>query len=112
MYIATVSLVRADANIFDEFEVASYAGTDITGIKRQFDHDLDIHEIVHRASGETLDPKPYEADMRHLIDLHCVADEPRKISAFDSMSIVDLIVKTGIAEAIASPLGSVEGNSD
>ncbi len=50
--------------------------------------------------------------MRHLIDTYIEADEPRKISPFDNMSLVDLIVKTGIANAIASQLGGLKGNKD
>jgi type I restriction enzyme R subunit len=38
--------------------------------------------------------------MRHLLDTYIEASEPRKISPFDNMSLLDLIVKTGIAEAI------------
>src|SRR5260370_20027636 len=56
--------------------------------------------------------KAYEADMRHLIDTYIEADHPRKISPFDNMSLVDLIVKTGIANAIAEQLGGLKGNRD
>lgn len=38
--------------------------------------------------------------MRHLIDTYIEADEPRKISPFDDMPLFELIVKSGIAEAI------------
>ena len=34
--------------------------------------------------------------MRHLIDTYIEADEPRKISPFDNISLLDLIVKSGI----------------
>ena len=40
--------------------------------------------------------------MRHLIDTYIQADEPRKITAFDETPLLDLIVKTGIADAIAA----------
>src|SRR5437764_13349124 len=62
------------------------------------------------ASGEMLDLKAYEADMRHLIDTYIEADEPRKISPFDGMGLLDLIVKTGIANAITSELGGLKGD--
>jgi len=39
--------------------------------------------------------------MRHLIDTYIEADEPRKISAFENMGLLELIQKTGIANAIA-----------
>jgi type I restriction enzyme, R subunit len=53
---------------------------DIARIKQKLDEYLRLREIIRKASGETLDLKPYEADMRHLIDTYIEADEPRKIS--------------------------------
>ncbi len=110
LYKATVALVRAYANIADELEPAGYSSSDIERIKRQLDHYLNLREIIRKASGETLDLKAYEADMRHLIDTYIEADEPRKISPFDNMSLLELIVKTGIADAIRSQLGAMKGN--
>ena len=49
--------------------------------------------------------------MRHLIDTYIDADDPRKISPFDNVGLLDLIVKTGIADAIASKLGALNGNT-
>ena len=110
LYKATVALVRAYANIADELEPAGYGAADIARIKERLDHYLNVREIVRKASGETLDLKAYEADMRHLIDTYIEADEPRKISPFDDMGLLELIVKTGIADAIASQLGGLKGN--
>src|SRR5207244_4091143 len=104
------ALVRSYANVADELEPAGYTSTDVTRIKQQLDHYLDVREIIRKASGETLDLKAYEADMRHLIDTYIEADEPRKISPFDNMSLMALIVKTGIANAIATQLGGMKGN--
>ena len=50
--------------------------------------------------------------MRHLIDTYIEADEPRKISPFDDMGLLELIVKTGIADAIAAQLGGMKGNKN
>ena len=54
-----------------------------------------------QSSGETLDLKAYEADMRHLIDTYIRAEEERTISDFGDMGLLDVIVKSGIAAAIA-----------
>jgi type I restriction enzyme R subunit len=110
LYKATVALVRAYANIADELEPAGYSAADVGRIKKQLDHYLNVREIIRKASGESLDLKAYEADMRHLIDTYIEADEPRKISPFDNMGLLELIVKTGIADAIASQLGGLKGN--
>jgi type I restriction enzyme R subunit len=112
LYKATVALVRAYANIADELEPAGYGSAEIARIKQQLTHYLNVREIVRKASGESLDLKAYEADMRHLIDTYIEADEPRKISPFDNMSLLDLIVKTGIANAITSQLGGLKANKD
>tara|TARA_R110001599_G_scaffold17142_18_gene68818 strand:- start:2368 stop:5481 length:3114 start_codon:yes stop_codon:yes gene_type:complete len=110
LYKAAAALVRAYANIADEMEAAGYTPGDVERIKRQLKHYVDVREIVRMASGETLDLKAYEADMRHLIDTYIEADQPRKISPFDNMGLLELIVKTGIGETIASQLGGMKGN--
>lgn len=112
LYKSTVALLRAYANIADELEQAGYNAAGISRIKKQVEESLNIREIVRKASGESLDLKAYEADMRHLIDTYIEADEPRKISPFDDLPLLDLIVKTGIANAIASQLGGMKGNKD
>ncbi len=112
LYKATASLMRAYANITDELEAAGYNGADIARIKQQLNHYLNVREIIRKASGENLDLKPYEADMRHLIDTYIEADEPRKISPFDNMSLLELVVKTGIAKAIAAQLGGLKGDKN
>lgn len=111
-YKATASLVRAYANMADELEAAGYSSAAIARLKQELDRYLKLREIIRRASGEHLDLKTYEADMRHLIDTYIQADEPRKISPFDDMPLLELIVKTGIADAIASQLGGLKGNKD
>jgi type I restriction enzyme R subunit len=110
LYQGTASLVRAYANIVDELEAAGYTSNDIARIQKLQKHYLDLREIIKQASGESLDVKAYEADMRHLIDTYVQADEPRKISPFDNIGLLDLIVKTGIADAIAQKLSSMKNN--
>jgi type I restriction enzyme R subunit len=107
-----VTLVRSYANIADELEAAGYSEDDITRIKRQLEHYLNVREIVRKASGETLDLKAYEADMRHLIDTYIEAAEPKKISPFDGMSLLELIVESGIADAINSLPGGIRANKE
>ncbi len=112
LYKATVVLVRAYASIADELEAAGYGPADITRIKQQLEYYLNVREIIRKASGESLDLKAYEADMRHLIDTYIEASEPRKISPFDNLGLLALIVKTGIADAINSQLGALKGNKN
>lgn len=112
LYKAVASLVRAWANISDELDVAGYSPADIARIKKQLEHYLKLRDIIRNASGEKLDLKAYEADMRHLIDTYIQAEEPRKISPFDEIPLMDLIVKTGIANAIATRLSDIKDNRE
>ncbi len=110
LYKATVGLVRAYANIADELDRAGYDASQAAHIKTQVDHFLNVREIVRKASGESLDLKAYEADMRHLIDTYIEADEPRTISPFGNLPLLELIVKSGIAAALASLPAGVRTN--
>jgi type I restriction enzyme R subunit len=112
LYKSIAALARSYANIADELEPAGYTPADISRIKRDLERFVNVREVIRRASGETLDLKAYEADMRHLLDTYIEADEPRKISPFDNMALLELIVKTGIANAIATQLGGLKGDKN
>ncbi|MFT4178873.1 MAG: HsdR family type I site-specific deoxyribonuclease [Thermomonas sp.] len=107
-YVAVVNLLRAYGAIADELDVAGYSPERQKDIAETMERNVKLREIIRLASGETLDLKPYEADMRHLIDSYIKADEPRNISEFESIGLLDLIVRSGIADAIARKLSAVQ----
>lgn len=111
LYKSIATLVRSYANIADEMLQAGFSLSDVTRIKSQVENSVKLREIIRRASGESLDLKAYEADMRHLIDTYIEASEPRKISPFDNVPLLELIVKSGIADAITQKLGSLKSNN-
>lgn len=110
LYKATASLVRAYANIADELESAGYSTAEISRIKQDIDHYVKLREVIRKASGETIDLKSYEADMRHLIDTYIEASHSRKVSQFDDMGLLELIVKLGIDDAINRLPEGIKGN--
>ena len=112
LYKKTVSLIRSYANIADEMEGAGYSETEIENIKKELNHYLKLREEIRKASGETLDLKTYEADMRHLIDTYIQADEAETISPFGDLSLLDIIVKTGIADAINTLPNGIKSNKE
>lgn len=112
LYKQAVALIRAYANIAGEMEEAGYSVKEIKDIKRQLDFYLNLREEIRKASGETLDLKTYEADMRHLIDNFIQAEEPRKISVFENQTLLDLIVNTGIADAINNLPKGIKSNKE
>ncbi len=112
LYKSVVTLLRAYGAIADELAEAGYSPADITRIKGRLEHFVRLRETIRNAAEETLDLKPYEADMRHLIDTYIEASEPRKISPFDDLGLIELIVKTGMADAIAARLGGLSGDKN
>ena len=79
---------------------AGYTASDVIGIKQELNEYTDLREAIRQASGEKLDLKPFEADMRHLIDTYIEADEPRKISPLDNVPLLELIVMIGISDMV------------
>jgi hypothetical protein len=69
-------------------------------LEHEVERAVALRDTIRQASGETLDLKAYEADMRHLIDTYIKADGARAISDFDGIGLLDLIVKIGIAAAV------------
>jgi type I restriction enzyme, R subunit len=100
LYKKTVTLVRAFANLEGEMEEAGYSDLEIAQIKKDVNHYLDLREEIKKASGESIDLKAYESDMRFLIDNYITADDSRKVSNMDDLPFLDIIMKLGIFEAI------------
>lgn len=110
LYKGIVSLVRAYANIADEMEGAGYTSKERKDIEKEIDHYLKLREVIKQASGEKIDLKSYEADMRHLIDTYIQADESTVISQFQDMPLLDIIVNSGMDEAIKSMPNGISKN--
>ena len=111
LYKHVVAFIRAYANIANEMEAAGYSEQEtreIIGYTKMYDQ---IRAEVMHASGDYIDLKAYEGDMRHLIDSYISADDSKKISEFDDLSLVDLIVDRG-AEAVDSLPKGIKKNQE
>jgi type I restriction enzyme R subunit len=95
LYKHVVSFIRAYASIANEMIEAGYSSCEADKIKNLTKYYDDVrHEVMH-ASGDYIDLKTYEGGMRHLIDSYISASDSEKLSAFDDMSLIDLIVEKG-----------------
>lgn len=112
LYKRTVAFIRAYANLADQMEDAGYNTQEIQHIDNRLKFYTDLREVIKNASSEKLDMKDYEADMRHLIDNYIQADEPRKVSEFESMSLLEIIVKAGFDKAKDSLPASIRNNKE
>ena len=102
LYKLVAMLVRSYAAISDNILEAGYTVGEAAIIQAEIEKAVALRETIRHASGETIDLKAYEADMRYLIDTYIRADEARPISDFDNVGLLELIVKSGIADAINS----------
>lgn len=100
LYKHMVGLIRSYANIADELSEAGYSANEIEAIKNKVDKYLRLREEIRMASGEILDMKTYEADMRHLIDTYIQAEDSKRIDPFGNQSLLDIMLNIGIADAI------------
>ena len=84
---------------------AGYSDAEAQAIKGEVDHYEKVREEVKLASGDYIDMKMYEPAMRHLLDTYIRAEESEKLSAFDDLTLVQLIVERGEAAVDALPEG-------
>lgn len=82
---------------------AGYTSAEALAIKIEVKYYEDIRQSVKLASGDYIDLKMYEPAMRHLIDNYISAEESKKISAFDNISLVELLVRDGANAIDALP---------
>jgi len=111
LYKHVAALVRAFANLANELPEAGYSPDDIRTLKSEVDHFERVRGEVKLASGDYIDLKMYEPAMRHLIDTYIRAEESEKVSAFDDLSLVQLIVERGVTAVEALPV-DIRKNKD
>ena len=95
LYKLVSALIRSFSEIANEMEQAGYTPKQIIEIKEYVKHYTEVKDEIKIASGDYIDLKTYEPAMRHLIDTYISADESEKISAFDDIPLVDLIINKG-----------------
>ena len=110
LYKAIVAFIRAYSNVADVLYDVGYSESQIEHIKSRLDYYLKLREIIRHASGETIDLKAYESDMRHLIDNYIEASDSVIISPFGETPLIDIIVKTGIAATISGLPSNISRN--
>jgi type I restriction enzyme R subunit len=104
LYKAVVSFLRAYAAIAQNLSESGYSDAEIAALEKETKLYNDIREAIKKHSGEELDIKPFEADMRHLINTYIQADPAADLGNLSSLSLTELIIETGIHDAIALKL--------
>ncbi|MCJ7795796.1 MAG: restriction endonuclease subunit R, partial [Thermoleophilia bacterium] len=103
-YKAVAVFVRAFAAIAQDLTEAGYSDAEAAAIQKDVEFYSEIRSAIKKHSGEELDIKPYEADMRHLLNTYVQADPAADLGELGEMSLTELIIETGIHDAIARKL--------
>jgi type I restriction enzyme R subunit len=105
-YKAVAVFVRAFAAIAQDLSEAGYSEAEASALQQEVAFYSEIRSAIKKHSGEELDIKPYEADMRHLINTYILADPAAELGELGEMSLTELIIETGIHDAIAKKLNA------
>ncbi|GAB3514365.1 type I restriction endonuclease subunit R [Pseudoxanthomonas daejeonensis] len=105
-YKLVTAFVRAWADIGSELANAGYDEASISKLEKEVAFYADMRGAIKNYSGEEFDIKPFEGDMRDLLNRYVRAEDARELGDMGDLSLVDLIVKTGIHDAIAQKLNA------
>ena len=105
LYKMAAAFLRAYSNLANEMKDAGYTDTDINEIKTEVTHYENVRQEIKLASGDYVDLKVYEPDMRHLLDTYVRAKKSETISNFDNTPLVQLLVQDRDAAIEMLPAG-------
>ena len=111
LYKAVSHLLRMYADIANDMVKAGFTKEQSKAIEREVKHYEQVRMEIKLASGDYIDLRKYEPAMRTLIDRYISAEESEKLTAFDDMTLVDLIVKKG-EDALNDLPDAVKHNQD
>lgn len=111
LYKSVSHLLRIYADLANDMTSAGYTKEQAEVIEREVKHYEQVRMEVKLASGDYIDLKKYEPAMRVLIDRYIAAEESERLSAFDDMTLVDLIVNKG-EEALGLLPDAVQQNQE
>lgn len=103
-YKAVAIFMRAFADLAQDLTEAGYSDAEAESLQKEVEFYAEIRSAIKKHSGEELDIKPFEADMRHLINTYIQADPAAELGELGEMSLTELIIETGIHDAIARKL--------
>ncbi|MGD0202569.1 MAG: HsdR family type I site-specific deoxyribonuclease [Candidatus Bathyarchaeia archaeon] len=111
LYKLTSKLLRSYVNIANEMKEAGYSQKETEKIKQNVSNFENIRSEIKLASHDYIDLKAYEPAMRHLIDSYIDADESKTVTAFDDLTLIDLIVNKGVDAIDSLPKGIKENKN-
>jgi len=100
------AFLRAYAELAPHLEEAGYPPAQVDALAQDARFHADLRAAIKNHAGEELDVKPYEADMRHLINTYILAQPTDVLGDLEGVSLTEWIVKSGVHDAIAAKLNA------
>ena len=99
LYQAVVALIRAYNNVGGEMKQAGYSDAESNRIKGRVLFFTEQRDAIKHASGDYIDLKRYEPDMRLLLDQYLAADPARILSSLGDQTLLAILAAQGAEEA-------------
>ena len=98
LYQAINAVIRTYTNFlpYIDDEIVGYKPKVASAFAEEIKNYIRLKDLIGVASGDFIDYKTYEADMRFMIDSYIDADASKKLTDFDGMSLVDVIIRDGV----------------
>jgi type I restriction enzyme R subunit len=112
LYALTASLSRSFANCCDRLvSDYGYSEADVDHLRNDISGYNKIKEMIKLASCDYIDLKPYEVDMRYILDTYIRAEDTKVVSELGNMSLVELLLQ-GKTTTPADLVKDLPGNNE
>jgi type I restriction enzyme R subunit len=95
LYKLVNRLIRAYTEIKGDMGDAGYTNSEQAEIENKVALYIGLKKEIGNTSGDFIDLKSYEADMRHLIDNYIKAEDSRKLGEFDNLTLLAFVMIQG-----------------
>jgi type I restriction enzyme R subunit len=95
LYRLVNRLIRAYTEIKGEMDDAGYTSAEQADIYNRVEFYIGLKGEIGNTSGDFIDLKAFEADMRRLIDTYIKAEDSRKLGEFDDFTLLDFVLAQG-----------------
>lgn len=112
-YSLAASYTRSFANCCDKLvSDYEYSEKEVNNLRREITNYNKIKEMVKLASYDYIDLKPYESDMRYILDTYVKAEDTNVISELENMSLVELLLNSETTTPINQIVDVLPGDEE
>lgn len=113
LYSLTSSLTRSFANCSDKLvSDYGYSEEQVNKLRSDISNYNKIKEMVKLASNDYIDLKPYEADMRYILDTYIRAEDSTIVSELENMTLVELLLENTTTTPVEALVQGLPGDNN